>query len=183
MERTRGYGRVWCVLYVERGGEAGAEAFLDGFLPESLHARCFHLTRSRKKKYGGRWRTVQEVLFPGYVFIETDHPEAVHQELEKVPGRGLLFARDGAVHTLEEGEADFLGKISDEAGKIGISRVSVSGGGEVRYLQGPLTRAAGQMRKVDLHRRTAQVETDFLGEKHLLYLGIEITGQDDEKSE
>ena len=98
MERTRGYGRVWCVLYVERGGEAGAEAFLDGFLPESLHARCFHLTRSRKKKYGGRWRTVQEVLFPGYVFIETDHPEAVHQELEKVPGRGLLFARDGAVH-------------------------------------------------------------------------------------
>lgn len=169
---------MWCALYVERGGEAGAEAFLSRFLPESLHARCFHLTRSRKKKYGGKWRTVQEALLPGYVFIETDRPEAVHRELGKVPGRQLLFSGDGSLHTLEKEEAEFLGRISDRSGKIELSRISLSGG-EVLCLQGPLAQAAGQVRKVDLHRRTAQVETEFLGEKRLLYLGIELTGQEE----
>ena len=56
MERTRGYGRVWCVLYVERGGEAGAEAFLDGFLPEE---RVIPWRRGRQISWG-RSRTRQE---------------------------------------------------------------------------------------------------------------------------
>ena len=76
---------MWCVVHVRDGGEEHIEDLVAGLLPKSLNARCFHLTRSRRKKYEGQWQTVQEELFPGYVFIDTDQPDRVHRELKKTP--------------------------------------------------------------------------------------------------
>ena len=168
---------MWCVMYVEGGREAGEEAFLRGLLPRELEASCFHLVRNRRKKYGGKWRTVCENLMPGYVFIHTDQPEAVCRELKKVPGRELLYGGGECVTALERQEAEFMERITDEDGIIGVSKVEVTGEGQVRYLSGPLVNVSHMVRRVDLHRRIAEVETQFMGEKHVLYLGIEIERQ------
>ena len=68
-------------------------------------------------------------------------------------------------------------RITDEDGIIGVSKVEVTGEGQVRYLSGPLVNVSHMVRRVDLHRRIAEVETQFMGEKHVLYLGIEIERQ------
>ena len=44
---------MWCAVHVKDGNEAETEAFVSGLLPKEVNARCFHLTRSRRKKYGG----------------------------------------------------------------------------------------------------------------------------------
>lgn len=168
---------MWCAVHVRNGSEAKTEAFVSGLLLKGLSARCFHLTRSRRKKYGGQWQTVQENLLPGYIFIDTDQPEAVHRELKRTPEHGLLFSNDEFVSTLEEHEADFMERIMDADGGIGLSKVSVEPDGEIRYLSGPLLNVRHLVRKIDLHKRIAEVEADFLGERHVLYLGIEIVGQ------
>lgn len=165
---------MWCALHVKSGNEAAAEAFVSGLLPEKLNARCFRLTRYRRKKYGGQWRTSQENLLPGYVFIDTDQPGAVYRELERTPDRRLLFSSGEFVSVLEECEEEFMEGITDSGGSIGLSRVRVTGRGEIRYLSGPLVKVSHRVRRVRLHQRIAEVEADFLGEKHLLYLGIEI---------
>ena len=46
--------------------------------------------------------------------------------------------------------------------------------GSIRFLSGPLRQVESMVRKVNLHERIAEIETDFLGEKRVLYLGIEI---------
>lgn len=168
---------MWCVLHVKDGSEERAEAFLKELLAEKFRARCFHLTRSRRKKYGGKWQTVQEKLFPGYVFIDTDRPEAVYRELERVPGQRLLFSCREYVHALTPREEAFLERITDRDGGIGLSGVSVTQG-KIRCLWGPLGNVDGLVKGVDLHGRTAQVEAELFGEKHLLYLGIEIVGEE-----
>lgn len=43
---------------------------------------CIHLPRNRRKKFEGKWQTVQEDLFPGYVFVDTDDPDKVYRELK-----------------------------------------------------------------------------------------------------
>lgn len=170
---------MWCAVHVKGGSEADAEAVLWGLLPKELNGRCFHLRRSRRKKYGGQWRTVHENLLPGYVFLDTDRPEAVCKRLKKVPGYRLLSSNDEFVESLGRGEADFVECIADRDGEIGISRVSVTDSGEIRYLSGPLTGISHMVKKVNLHRRLAEVETRFMGENHIFYLGIEIVGQDE----
>ncbi len=165
---------MWCALHVKSGSEAAAEAFLSGLFPRKVNARCFHLTRYRRKKYGGEWRTAQENLLPGYVFIDTDQPEVVYRELKRAPDRQLLFSSGAFVSALKGCEVEFMEGITDEGGSIALSRVRVMDNGEIRYLSGPLLKVSHKVRRIRLHERVAEVEADFLGEKHLLYLGIEI---------
>lgn len=116
----------------------------------------------------------QENLLPGYVFIDTEQPEMVYRELKRTLDRRLLFSRDDFVATLKGCEKEFMEAITDEGGNIGLSRVRVTDSGEIQYLSGPLMKVSYRVRRVRLHQRIAEVEADFLGERRLLYLGIEI---------
>lgn len=165
---------MWCVIHVRERGEQHMERLVTGLLPQSLDARCFHLTRNRKKKFQGKWQTVQEDLFPGYLFVDTDDPDRVYRELKKAPRPKLLFSDDEYVSTLEQKESDFLELMADKGGMIGISRVAVDEVGTVRYLSGPLKNVGDRVRKVHLHKRIAEIEASLMGEKQILYLGLEI---------
>lgn len=170
---------MWCVVHVKDGEEMRAEEFVSGLLPKSLNARCFHLTRDRRKKYGGKWQTIHEKLFPGYVFISTDQPEKVHKKLKQAPKPRLLFSNDECVSTLKEHEVDFMERITGDGtscgiGEIAISKVKVTEAGSVECLSGPLLHVGSMVRKIDLHKRIAEVEADFMGQRQALYLGIEI---------
>ncbi len=165
---------MWCVVHVRDGGEEHTEELVAGLLPESINARCFHLTRSRRKKYEGQWQTVQENLFPGYVFIDTDQPDRVYLELKKTPKPKLLFSDDHYVSTLEQHESELMERLSDRKGRIGISRVRIGTDGKIYYLSGPLTTIENMVRRVNLHKRIAEIEAEILGRKRILYLGIDI---------
>lgn len=167
---------MWCVMHVEDGQEKHTERFLKGFLEDRLCDDCFHLTRLRRKKYGGKWQTVEENLLPGYVFIDTDKPEELHRELKRTAGRKILGSDDAHVSVLEGAEADFIGKIAGDGGRrgeIALSKIRILKDGRAEVLSGPLCHVEGLVRKIDLHRRTAEIETDFMGQKKRLYLGVE----------
>ena len=169
---------MWCVVHVRDGEERNTEDFVAGLLPESLIVRCFHLIRSRRKKYEGRWQTVYEDLFPGYVFVDTDQPEKVYKELKKTPKPNLLFSDDEYVSTLEKHESDLMEKLVDRNGRIGISKVRVGIDGKIHYLSGPLLGMGNMVRRVNLHKRIAEIEAEIMGRKRILYLGIEIEADD-----
>lgn len=164
---------MWCVVHVRDQEEKNTKEFVSNLLPKNLNARCFHLTRSRRKKYGGQWHTVQENLFPGYVFIDTDRPESVYKELKRVPKPKLLFSDDIYISALETHESNLMGTLADKSGIIGMSRVQVAGDGTIQYLSGPLVKAKDRIRKVNLHKRIAELEISLLGRRQILYLGIE----------
>lgn len=173
---------MWCVVHVKDGGETRTEDFVAGLLPENVNARCFHLVRNRRMKYQGEWHTVQEDLFPGYVFIDTDQPDRVYKELKKTPRPRLLFSGDDYVSTLERHESDLMERLTDRRGVIGISKIHIKNDGSIRYLTGPLSRMGYMVRKVNLHKRIAQIEAEFMGRKRTLYLGIDIEGDDRRKA-
>lgn len=168
---------MWCVVHAKRKGEQNTESFVKNFLPKNLNARCFHLTRDRQKKYEGQWRTVQEDLFPGYVFIDTNQPDKVYKELKKVPYPQLLFSDEEFVSTLEKQESDFMELIADRNGVIKISEIRVADDGTIQYLSGPLLNVINRVKRMNLHKRVAELETRFLGKTRILYLGIEIEGR------
>ena len=169
-----GVNAMWCAVHVGDRDEARMERFITGLLPASWNTRCFSLTRSRRKKFGGQWQTIEEKLLPGYLFLVTDKPEAVYRELKKIPEPRMLFSNEEYISTLQEKEAYVMERITDGKGRVAVSGVRIAEDGGIVCLWGPLRKVEGRIRKVDLHRRVAEVEAEFMGERQVLYLGIEI---------
>ena len=88
----------------------------------------------------------------------------------------------GNVSTLEKHESDFMEQLADRKGRIGISNVGIDGDGRIHYLSGPLLGMENRVRRVNLHKRIAEIEAEIMGRKRLLYLGIEIEADDRRKN-
>ena len=65
-------------------------------------------------------------------------------------------------------------KLADRNGRIGISKVRIGKDGKIHYLSGPLSGMGSMVRRVNLHKRIAEIETSLMGQTQILYLGIEI---------
>lgn len=162
---------MWCVFYTGDGNEKKTEKFVTGLLPGNFFTRCFSLTRRRLYKRAGHWSTIQEKLLPGYVFIETDYPEAVYQKLEETP-KNLLFSDPYHVSVLDNSEAAFIEQAADRRGTVGISDIRIGEDREIQYLSGPLAELASRVKKVNLHKRVAEVGLNIAGEQQTLWLGV-----------
>lgn len=177
---------MYYVLQVAAGTENRVEEQIHAMIEKRLYGRCFHPMRHRKKRFGGEWREVHEKLFPGYVFITSDCVEDLYIELERVPMVTKLLGKDGEhFAALSDYEVEWLGQIMDLAEhdiEVPISRISVSEEDEVTILSGPLKGLEGQIKKINLHKRIAEVEVDFMNRKTIIYLGIEMVKKDVDKS-
>lgn len=62
--------------------------------------------------------------------------------------------------------------------EVEISQIAVEEGEQIKILSGPLKNFKGQIRKINLHKRIAEVEMEFMGSKSVVYLGIEMVDKE-----
>ena len=60
--------------------------------------------------------------------------------------------------------------------EIGLSQVLMEQD-MVTILSGPLKSVEGKIKKINLHKRMAEVEVEFMGRKTVIYLGVEMVGR------
>lgn len=168
------------VIQVAPGEEARTEALIKARVDGRLYGQCFHPMRHVRKKFHGEWRDCHEKLIPGYVFVTSSRVEDLYQELKRVPTlTKVLGHSDGELFIpLAAGEAEWLEKVTTDGMEVPLSRVQVSEGDAVTVLEGPLKDMEGHIKKINLHRRIAEVEVDFMGRKTVIHLGIELVGKD-----
>ncbi len=179
---------MYYVLQVGSGREARAERLIQTLVDPALFSACFHPLRHEKKKIRGQWTHVYRTLIPGYVFLETENAEAFSKAIRRLPAfLRLLGTVDTAGERVfcplpQEEEAwlkEIIGLYSGTQKEnlspvVELSQVGFTAGDEVRILSGPLLNFVGKVRRLDLHRRYAEVEVEFLGQKRSMRLGIEI---------
>ena len=172
---------VYYVIQVAPGKEEETERFIGERVSQEWYFSCFHPVRHVRKKFRGMWKDRQEKLLPGYVFIESENARELYMDLKNIPMMTKLWGWEGEFITaLTEQEADWLEKIAsvDRDGKItgevNLSLVEVGENDEVKILSGPLKDMVGMVRKINMHKRIAEVEVVFMGRKIVLHLGIEI---------
>ncbi len=172
---------MYYVIQVASGTEDRVEEQIGVMVEKGIYDRCFHPMRHMKKKFRGEWKEVHEKLLPGYVFITSGQVRELYLELRRVPMVTKLLGKDGEYFTaLSERETDWLERIMDSAdgsAEVALSQVSVSENDVVTILSGPLKSVEGQIKKINLHRRIAEVEVDFMNRKTVVYLGIEMVGK------
>ena len=188
---------MYYVIYTGSGNESRTELYIKKEIPAQYCQSCFYPQRHMKKKIRGKWTDYYERLIPGYLFVQTDDAEGFYHELKKYP---LILKMLGQLDSREAKEGEIFLPLSprDErwlAGITGLPQKNVAAGGsevhpivelsevgfdendEVVILSGPLTDLKGRVKKIDLHRRIASVEVEFMGVKTDLHLGIELVGK------
>lgn len=177
---------MFYVIQIEPGTETLTEELIAGIVPEELYSACFHPMRHMRKKIRGNWKDLHEKLIPGYVFIESDHVGELYEKLRTVPKLTKVLGREGDLfYQLPEKEAHWLKAVlgmdpdnpyhRNKGGyEIELSQVCVSENDEVMILSGPLMNFTGMVKKLNLHKRLAEVEVDFMNQKIVVHVGIEL---------
>ena len=99
-------------------------------------------------------------------------PEAMGLETEDLGEVDVDISYEELVRSGAEEKKKAAGGRFGEV-QVGISYIDINENDEVTIVSGPLKGMKGKIKKIDLHRRIAEVETNFMGQKMNLHLGIE----------
>ncbi len=173
---------MWYVMQVILGQEERTALLAEKMIPQEILENSFVPVRRLRKKFHGVWHEVREKLFPGYVFLISGQPRLLYEELKNIPVMTKVLGRSREYFTpLPAEDVRMLEKLQNGtcAGGCGnlevdISRIAVEEGHEIRILSGPLKNLEGQVKKVNLHKRIAAVEIEFMGNRTLVHLGVEM---------
>lgn len=172
---------MYYVIQVAPGKEADTELYITKRVEAELYSSCFHPVRQVRKKFHGEWKDKLEKLLPGYVFINSEHAEELYLALKNIPMLTKLLGWNLELITaLTEQEAEWLdilvsaGRDGMITGEIPLSQIEVNENDEIKILSGPLQDMEGMVRRINLHKRIAEVEVEFMGRKTVIHLGIEM---------
>ena len=176
---------MYYVIYVNARNESGAKELIGRYIPDSLYSDCFYPVRLMKKKLRGRWTIVHERLIPGYIFIESDDVKSLYKELRKLPMFLRLLGKEESeedidIYPLSDEEVRWLKVLSqgkdtkENKHLIELSRVGFDENDEIIVLDGPLLGLQGKIKKINLHKRVAEVELKFMNQDVIFFLGIDI---------
>ena len=172
---------MYYVIQVAPGKEADTELYITKKVEAELYSSCFHPVRQVRKKYHGEWKDKHEKLLPGYVFINSENAEDLYQALKSIPMLTKFLGWNlECVTALNEHETEWLEAIvpvnrdGTITGEVPLSQIEVDENDQIKILSGPLQDMEGMVKRINLHKRIAEVEVEFMGRKTIIHLGIEM---------
>ena len=162
--RLPGGKEMWYVIQTVTGEESRVKALLEAFVEEGICKDCFAPLYEEVRRSHGRYRIFFKRLFPGYLFVETEDPEAVYAALRKVPEfTRLLGAKvkeeEKVFIPIKKEEQDFLDSILED-GVVHVSFIRMADK-RIDKVIGPLAGYRNHIVKLDIPHRRAIVEIDI----------------------
>lgn len=164
---------MWYVVQVRAGTEERIKAQCEKQIPPKVMERCYIPYYERMRRYQGAWHTEQRILFPGYVFVISDVLEELFISLKSVAGLTKLIGAGQEIIPLTEQEVLFLRRLGNSDGLVELSQGIIEGGRTV-ITSGPLKGLEGCIRRIDRHKRTAQIALELMGRVVEAQVGLEI---------
>lgn len=158
--------KIWYLLKCPEGDETDyMQKCLELVNSEKMEEIvCFQY--QRMMRYGGSWHLESRTVLPGYVFLTGSNV----MELER------NWQEDGEMKqniSLTPCETPYLKDLCQDGLLIEISRGVIKNGVPI-IISGPLKGRERLIRRIDRHKRTAEIEIPFNGAKKQVTVGLEI---------
>ena len=164
----------WYVLFVHSGKEEFMAERCRNRLDQALYARIFVPKYQVMMQFASVWEIRERVLFPGYVFFETNEARKIQQELWRIPYyKRMLGSDEGEIHSIFVQEKRRLQSLMNSSGVIEAS-CGYKDGERVQSTKGALGGHEAEIRRIDRHKRMATVELQLLGKSVKMNLGLEL---------
>lgn len=160
---------MWYVVWTSTGSENKAKESIEGYVN-----RCFVPRKVVNIKRKGKWVTTEKALFPGYLLVDTDDAEDLAVKLRNIEGFSQLLTTDKKLFPLYDNDEIFVEKLYNEKGIFDMSEGYIEGD-QIKVTSGPLCGLEGLIKRIDRHKRLAQLELKMFGRTINTSVGLEIT--------
>ncbi len=140
---------------------------------ETAFESCFVPKYERAWRSKGCWEKREKVLFPGYLFFITEHPDRLYGLLKKIPEFTKLLGDEEGPIPLYKQEVEFLEKYTNQEHVLEMS-VGEMVGNKLIVTDGALKGYEGKVVHFDRHRRLVMLEIEFFGRVVNMTVGVEI---------
>lgn len=167
---------MWYVIQTVSGKEHEVCIWINTYVDKRFYKRCFVPLYEDVWRKDGVGHISIKKLFPGYLFLETDTPEPVHEALKEVSDLTVLLCsqeeKGGRMFLpIREDEEAFFNTILSD-GVMKVSYVHTSTRGKFSTVIGPLQSYTENIRRVDIPHRRAIVDIPMLGETRRIKFGL-----------
>ena len=106
---------MWYAVQVMTGREETVRDMCKRLIDRKQYNDIFVIRFDKAKRYYGTWHKEKEIMFPGYIFIDSDNPQQIYEHLKSVPELTKMLGRDKNEFTpIEAGkEAMFKAMVND----------------------------------------------------------------------
>ncbi len=163
----------WYVIQVTTNNENNICQRIKSLVDNNLYIDCFVPLAERFYKTDGVYKKITRPLFPGYIFMISDNIDEVFQQLKKVPYFTKILHQDYFFVPVEDYEIQSFISFLDEEKTVTMS-VGYIEGTRIYVQKGPLKGQEGRIRKIDRHKRIADVEISFMGRTTTVNMPLEI---------
>ena len=164
---------MWYAAQVGTGRENSVMTHCKKLFKEEFYIDCFVPRCEVQKKYQGDWHMEKKMLFPGYVFFESEQIEELYLGLKAVPELTKFLGMGTELVSLYSYEVAFFERFCGRNRVIEVSKGHLSGD-KVVVTDGPMVGFEGYIKKIDRHKRIAYLEVEFFGRKTETQVGLEI---------
>ncbi len=160
---------MWYVVPAVAGREESLCNWINDYLDKRTYTRCFVPKYEEVRRKHGSGFIVMRQMFSGYIFIDTEYPEEVLEQIDKTEKISALISigSDGKRELLpmQRGEERFLNQVLTN----GVLKVSYVEKHENNILIiGPLEKYRDRIEAIDYHNRRALVKIPMLREEKLV---------------
>ena len=167
---------MWCVVKCRAGKAGEIMELCRQSLSRELLQETFQFTHDRMRRYEGSWHVECEQMFPEYVFLKTEDPAALKKALKPYQDLVQLLEDGTLLQRVDPEEEKLLRLLGGKEHHLNISQGYIRDG--VTYVTGgPLVGLESRIRKIDRHKRTAQIETTDDGLGNFFTAGLEIVSK------
>jgi len=161
----------WYVLHVRTGREQDIKRELK--LKGYAAAVPMELRTERK---GGAWRSLERIVIPGYVFLQTKLTDQSYYQVRGIPNI-IRFLGGNRPEALREDEGDYISWMANEDAPLEPSEILIEGG-RAKVLAGPLHGREGTILRINKHQRRAVLAITMAGYTKEISLSVNILKPD-----
>jgi transcriptional antiterminator NusG len=162
---------MWYVIHTFTGKEEECQLLCEDCVDKEEYQEIFIPRYITQKHFKKQWHEIEKVLFPGYLFIDTDRIEDVIKGL-RVFYQYSKVLRDGEmISPVTPQEKEFLSNMMDDKHIVNYSEGFLIGE-EVYITSGPLKNYKGYIKGVNRHRRIAKLEIPIFGRPTPIEVGF-----------
>ncbi len=156
------------MLKCSQGNEADyVKGYQETIKPDSADSlqEVIHFRYQRMIRYKGRWHLEERAVLPGYIFLSGTEKAILKRQVWERKESGDI--------SMAPCEPPYLKYLCTKGNLVGMSRGNIKNG-ILEITSGPLRGREQLVKKIDRHKRTAEIEIPLEGRNRRVTVGLEI---------
>lgn len=170
-EKIRKVNILWYVIQTVSGNEEKCLNICKLLLEQTLYKKIFIPKYIAKIHYKKEWHDKEKILFPGYVFIDTENIDDVFSNIMRHNRHIRILKNAEKFLSISKEEQLFLESILNNEETVEYSEGFLIGD-KVCVTSGSLRNYTGSIYRVDRHKRIAYLKINLFGRETIVEVGF-----------